>query len=506
MRGLAEEVETVNRRNVSRVVLSLFVLSLISVPGVAHVGSPDVYFDGKAGPYQLLITVRPPAMIPGLAQVEIRSESADVNGIKVVPLYIVGEGSKYPPSADDLERSKDDPQLFTGQLWIMGSGSWQVRVTADGAEGSGMVAVPVPAFATRTLRMQRTLGWFLFAVMVVLVGAFVSIMGAGSREGFLDPGQKVGKTQSRRGAVAMGVAALLLIGILFLGNGWWDAEASDRATRVIYKPPPMTVEFNSPSTLVLSMGPSSWLARGGKRGTISLIPDHGHLMHLFLMRVPQMDRFYHLHPESTENNVFTQQLPAVPAGHYQVFADIVRASGFPDTMTAEIDLPDIASRPCAGICPELPSDDSQAAGPPLPANVQLSNISALSDGGRMVWERDSSAIRPRVPIWFRFRIDDRQGKPAQDLEPYMGMAGHAEFVSFDRSVFAHIHPEGSVAMAALSLANSSSMSPDSMAGMLHVPSEISFPYGFPKAGEYRIFIQVKRAGKVETGIFDVTVQ
>ena len=33
----------------------------------------------------------------------------------------------------------------------------------------------------------------------------------------------------------------------------------------------------------------------------------------------------------------------------------------------------------------------------------------------------------------------------------MGMAGHAEIVRSDRSVFAHIHPDGSVAMAALEL-------------------------------------------------------
>lgn len=464
----------------------------------AHVGSPDVYFDGQAGRYRLLITVRPPAMIPGLAQIEVRSESPDVKGIKVVPLYIVGEGSKYPPAADDLQRSKDDPQFFSGQLWIMGSGSWQVRVTADGAEGSGMVSVPVPAFATRTLTMQRSLGWFLFAVMVVLVAAFVSIMGAGSREGFLDPGQKAGKAQSIRGAIAMGVAALLLIGILILGNGWWDAEASDRANRVIYKPPELTVTLDSPNALVLRMGPSNWLNRG-VRSTISLIPDHGHLMHLFLVRTPQMDRFYHLHPEGTDNNVFTQQLPAIAAGHYQIFADIVRASGFPDTMTAEIDLPDIPGQPMTG-------DDSAAIGPALPGSMQSSSTFALSDGGRMVWERDSTPMRARVPVWFRFRIEDQQGKPAQDLEPYMGMPGHAEFVSFDRSVFAHVHPEGSVAMAALDLANPSRMSPGAMAGMLYVSPEISFPYGFPKPGDYRMFIQIKRAGKLETGIFDVSVQ
>ncbi len=53
----------------------------------------------------------------------------------------------------------------------------------------------------------------------------------------------------------------------------------------------------------------------------------------------------------------------------------------------------------------------------------------------------------------KFKIEDQDGKPAKDLEPYMGMAGHAEMVSSDWSVFAHIHPAGSVSMAALEMAS-----------------------------------------------------
>ena len=39
-----------------------------------------------------------------------------------------------------------------------------------------------------------------------------------------------------------------------------------------------------------------------------------------------------------------------------------------------------------------------------------------------------------------------------------------------------------------------------------LPATVTFPYGFPEAGDYRIFVQVKRAGAVWTGIFDVRVE
>jgi hypothetical protein len=38
-----------------------------------------------------------------------------------------------------------------------------------------------------------------------------------------------------------------------------------------------------------------------------------------------------------------------------------------------------------------------------------------------------------------------------------------------------------------------------------VSPEISMPYGFPKPGRYRIFFQFKRAGRIETTVFDTYV-
>jgi hypothetical protein len=278
--------------------------------------------------------------------------------------------------------------------------------------------------------------------------------------------------------------------------------------------------------MLLRIGESKWHTRRPETVAIPLMPDHGHLMHLFLIRTPQMDRFYHLHPVPDKGGVFLDDLPPMAAGHYQVFADVVRVSGFPDTMTAEIDIPEIKGKPLAG-------DDSEATAPPISSGSFSSNpgnratgssglISPFSDGARMMWERAPGPLLSNQLLWFKFRVEDAEGKPVKSLEPYMGMAGHAEFVRSDSSVFAHVHPDGSVPMAAVQLAdktlpatldsqqnNDAAKAPEmNMSGMAMglVPPEVAFPYGFPKPGVYRIFVQVKLNGRIETGVFDAEVK
>jgi hypothetical protein len=115
------------------------------------------------------------------------------------------------------------------------------------------------------------------------------------------------------------------------------------------------------------------------------------------------------------------------------------------------------------------------------------------------------------PTWFRFKVEDRDGQPATDLFPYMGMAGHALFIKHDRTVFAHVHPTGSVPMAALMLVNAGATNTaDPHAGhAMHratLPPEVGFPYACPQPGRYRIVVQVKRGTTVETATFDTDVR
>jgi hypothetical protein len=39
-----------------------------------------------------------------------------------------------------------------------------------------------------------------------------------------------------------------------------------------------------------------------------------------------------------------------------------------------------------------------------------------------------------------------------------------------------------------------------------IPPTVEFPYGFPTPGRYRVFIQMKHANTVETGVFDADVR
>jgi len=491
----------------------------LAIPAAAHIGSPNVFLEGSAGPYHLFVTVRVPQVIPGIAQIDIRSESDGIREIRIAPMQLTGPGSQYPPTPDVAERSKADPQFFTGSLWLMEFGSLQVRINVDGTLGKGELAVPVPATAQRMLPMQKPLGIALFLLMLLLALALVSIAGAAVREGNLQPGVAPRPANRRRARLAAAIAGVAVIALLWVGRNWWNSDANIYASNV-YRPPEIAAEIEPGGRLVLRQKVVR-VAQGNPRRPSEkidfahLIPDHDHLMHLFLFRMPEMDSFWHLHPQRMDDGSFVEELPAIPPGHYQMFADVVLNSGFPMTLVGQIDVPDLPSHPFSG-------DDSGTLANPLAADTASQLSSSLAGGGRMTWVRDAQPLQANVPLMLRFRVEDEQGQPATDLQPYMGMAAHAALVRSDASVFAHLHPTGSVSMAAFEIAQANlpggiaggiEGSGSGMTGMAMPAAsaaafgpEISFPYGFPKPGLYRIFVQIKRGGQIQTGIFEALVQ
>jgi hypothetical protein len=479
-------------------------------PARAHVGSPDVYAEGEAGPYKLSIVIRPPVVIPGVADIEVRAQTAGIERITVTPIPLTGEASRHPPTADVMDRPSTDSQFYTAHLWIMTTDSWQVRFVVSGSRGPGVLAIPFPATALTTRTMQTGTGALLSVLGLLLVLGMIGIVGAAARESRLPPGQQVTPAGRRRGYFAMSISFAVLVAAIILGNVWWKSEAASYSG-YIYKPLQMNASVDQRSVLDLKLQDPGWLQR---RKLDDFIPDHNHLMHLYMIRWPQMDVVFHLHPDPVATGDFHLALPSVPPGEYHLYADVVHAIGFPETIVGDITLPQISGRPLAG-------DD--AAGKSNPIGPKQSESSAgeqrfrLPDGYTMVWKMPASLV-PRAPEDFQFALLDPQGKAPADMALYMGMLGHAAFVKTDGTVFAHIHPTGTVAMAAFMMANpqtgkegtgGSGMTMPNMPGMDStpgaLPNTVGFPYGFPSPGQYRIFVQMKHGNTVETGIFDANV-
>jgi hypothetical protein len=489
----------------------LLLLAALAVadPAQAHVGSKDVFEQVAAGPYQLFVTIRPPDVIPGVAVIEVRTSGPSVSALSITPTPLTGEAAAHPPTADPMQRSTTDAAFFTGSLWLMAPGSWQVRFTAKGNAGTAHASVPVPAMPLSILPMARPLGALLGLLGAVLVFGMVGIVAAAVRESRLAPGLQPSPVRRRKAITAAALTFVVVAGLVLLGGRWWNVEATGYA-QAIYRPLHLspTLTGNRLDLRIASEVDRDPNNRHSSRlrSNADLLPDHGHLMHLYAIRQPGMDAVFHLHPTQTAAGDLRMTLPSMPPGSYKLYGDIVHANGLPETLTATLTIP--ANMPPAALSP----DDAAAAPPPL-ARGDLGPAYKLPDGYSMLWDRPA-ALTANTAYAFRFHLLDPAGRPATDTQPYLGMAGHAAFVKADGTTFAHTHPNGSAAMPAVMLANDqppSRMGSDAMSAMPMasdtepISSTVTFPYGFPSPGRYRIFLQMKHGTTIETGVFDAEV-
>jgi hypothetical protein len=524
-----------------------FAAALMSGAGAAaHIGSPDILFEGKAGPYNLLISIQPPDVVPGIAQISVRTDQADISRVTVQPIYFQtgGEGAPQP---DEAEQAKGDPRLFAGNLWLMEFGSSSVRVQAEGPAGAGEVIVPVPAVATARRGIDVKLGLLLACLAMLLFAGAVAIIGICAGEALVPPNVEAKPYNKKRKRKIMLIAAVLIAVAIIFGGKWWGF-VDTRYLEYMYKPIGLHTSMRaegSDRVLRLALNNTEWLDRQSS----DLIPDHGKLMHLFLIRESSLDAFAHLHPNRVDDDTFEVTLPPIPEGQYKIYADVVHKNGLTETLTVNADVP-----PASGIQQASASsnntvdpDDSWIIG-----GDALELTVKLSDGSTMVWERDVNAplIAERLQS-LRFVVTAPDGATAA-LEPYMGMRGHAVVMRDDGAVFVHVHPVGTVSMASQQAfaervkahtpdkgekavneseaSKSATSNSEEMSGMNHssemmgmdhsahssslgspasatsnAQSTVSFPYSFPKPGRYRIWVQVKRNGRVLTGVYDANV-
>jgi hypothetical protein len=303
---------------------------------------------------------------------------------------------------------------------------------------------------------------------------------------------------------------------------------------------------------VLTIGIVDSLWRSNR--LLPLMPDHGKLMHLFLVDAEAQQTIAHLHPLRVHADSFVTTMPAVPAGRYLLFGDLLFQNGAQRTLVDTVDVPvapvvagdeGTTSTRVASTVPAVDADDAWRRTSP----VAFGAAAPLVSGGQLSLSIDSASraadgvVRAGRDLRLVVTVMDANGAPSV-LQPYMGMDGHAMVLRTDAAVFMHLHPMGTASMTAQAQllrrergdtaildsasiaraiaaaempgmdmsgmpnhgADSSSMQHASAAAHADTQQQVAFPFAFPTAGRYRVFVQVKRNGIVETASFDVVVE
>lgn len=546
----------------------LLIISTLLVLGYslnAHIGSPGVIFEGMLGKYRIMTNINPPEVIPGTAQVSIFVEGMHTDlQISAKPVYW-SAGKKGTPKADVMTHDPTEPGRYSGEIWFMNSGASSISITLmdDGIEEE--LIIPIMAVSTAQNEMEQSLSIALSVLGIFLVVLMVTIITSAMTDGLQKPGQAITPYIRRRKTIGIITGSLLMILILWGGKSWWDNWADDY-NRFLYKPfiaESTFIERDSGNYIQMQIDPSNMSWGRITRKISYIIPDHGKLMHMFLIRKGSLDAFAHLHPKRLDTLTFENKLPPLPAGDYFVFGDISRYSGFSETIVSELSIPEGYNE---GVADEIRSgfdrDDTYTISNTIGEKGQElldadflicgkpGMKTDLPGGYSAIWETEETTFKAGKLYALNFALFDPKGKEAV-LEPYLGMMGHAVVLKEDGSVYIHLHPVGNYSMASqqalISRFESGKSGWDNlpkgytfadsidrvvqwldklpnevrdsvlMGDMVHLPLEnidsahaehsmVRFPYAFPTAGNYRLWLQVKIEGEIVNGAFDVQVK
>jgi hypothetical protein len=183
--------------------------------------------------------------------------------------------------------------------------------------------------------------------------------------------------------------------------------------------------------------------------------QHGKAMHLMVVR-RDLTHYRHLHPSMGADGTWSAPLTFPEPGPYRVFADFA-AAGRALTLGDNLD---IRGKYEPAVLPD-------PAGADRVGEYEVALASDVVAGGEASLVFDVS----------------RNGRPVEDLEPYLGALGHLVALREGDLAFLHVHPEE-----------------DEGSG-----PRIAFRAMFPSEGRYRLFLQFAHAGGVRTAAFTVEV-
>jgi hypothetical protein len=544
----------------------------------AHVGNPNITLEGTAGPYHVLVNIQTPNAIPGTATITVFTATEPGINLYVRPIYFYS-GINGAPPPDQIQAVRDHPGQFNGILWLMDEGSSSIELSISGPLGKGELVIPLVAMSSTEKKLPPSTAYMLLAMGLLLFVLMLTIIGSSVFEAITKQGEPITVKGRYARRIAFGVFVVLSCLIVYGGNVWWQAAANNYR-KYLFKPMHATYSLKQKkgfNELQVKVDPAQ-----SKRGQwlFYVIPDHGKIMHLFIISIPGMDILAHLHPVRVDSLNFATPMPPLPKGRYLGYADIVYNSGFTETIKDTFSITDnLLENSNVADTADDTTDDAFAFAIPFnvtdnPLRENKNSIICgqpgvgvkMKDGTIMIMEQQKNNedyISGNL-YSLHFSLWDNNKPVTPDL--YMGMRGHAIIVRKDGNVFSHIHPVGTYSMAAQeSLINrmnqpeneysypdknhfkdsidqliktlakmseeerndyllkemkmtekiissenidssSAQYADDNLMIGMNKGNSIHFPYSFPSPGMYRIWVQVKRNGKVLTAVFDRKVQ
>jgi Heavy metal binding domain len=203
---------------------------------------------------------------------------------------------------------------------------------------------------------------------------------------------------------------------------------------------------------------------------------HDMPFHLFVVS-QDLTHFDHIHPEKMADGSFKIQTILPKAGYYKIFCDFFPAGGLPQVTQHNI--------VTTGFKGDLISSQAHL----VPDKTLVKTI----DGIR--FELKFEPVQPfsGKPAELRYHLkDEKTGEPVRDLQPYLGAWGHTLILSEDAADYLHSHP--------------TEMIPEDIErSELKGGPDVIFDTFFPRPGNYRVWSQFQRQGKITTVSFTIEV-
>ena len=472
----------------------------------AHIGLRYMVYEHKEGSIPLRVYLKLPESAPGIVDISFKSFSDNIDRISVSSelkgSVEVGENS----SRNIAIPVNGEENTFSSKLPLFKYGAYSINVEVQQNGKIEQVIIPVNFSAGEKLELDS------ISLSVLFVTAFfLSFLGiffirnaySYNRKKEFD---KTLKSKNNSRFLQFAEIFIIIFMISYVSIKWWDERKInyDQNNYFNLKNDAKIVNNGIYDILEINIVDKKWI---NEKMPI-LIPDHGKIMHMYMIS-DDFRYLAHLHPTRSEDrNSFFVRMPPFREGDYSLYMDITHDTGFSHTMTNKINYNRkniVIDRSIT--TPLIDPDDSWTQ-----------DLDAI----KITWVDMQSFYEAEKDIPMRFKIE-KNGKPTP-IQSYMGMGAHAALIKNDGSIFAHLHPTGTINMASKNIYELG-IKKEQMIDNKNIELDLINPkhdhfsnqnysvngeVGFPplrliKAGDYTVWVQVKAENKIITQKFNFTI-